>query len=113
MVKTKISKKILFGIPLALLSFQIYIGIVLGYFFGKFFGGKKPGQLGTIKSIIVNFGNYRLHIHHWLLSLSILISNFAFDFSLPFRQFSLAFLGGLVLQGILCYSDWHRIVVRR
>ncbi|MBZ9578591.1 hypothetical protein KJA14_01945 [Patescibacteria group bacterium] len=112
MTKIKINRKILLGIPLAIISFEIYLGIILGYFLGKFLSGRKTGQSGIIKSIVLNIGNYRLHFHHWLLSLGILIFNFLPNFSFPFSQFSLSFLGGLVIQGIFCYSDWHKIFIR-
>jgi len=108
----KISRKFLLGIPLALISLEIYLGIVLGYFLGKFLSGKMTGQSGIIKSIVLQIGNYKLHLHHWLLSLGVLIFNFLSIFFLPFPQFSLSFLGGLMIQGILCYSDWHKILIR-
>lgn len=113
MRKLKVNKKFLLSIPVALISFEIYLGIIFGYFLGKFISGKKPGERGLIKSIVINFGNRKLHLHHWLLSLGILLSNFWTSFSLPFPQFSLSFLGGLMIQGIICYPDWHRIFIRK
>jgi len=110
--KLKINRKFFLSIPLALISLEIYFGIILGYFFGKFVAGQKPGQKGLVKSIILKFGNYKLHLHHWLLSLGILISAFLASFFLPFPQFSLSFIGGLMIQGILCYPDWHKIIIR-
>jgi len=109
----KISKKFLLSIPLALISLQIYLGIILGYSLGRFLSGKKTGCSGKIKSIILRIGSYRLHLHHWLLSLAILILNLLTTFFLPFPQFSLSFLGGLMIQGIFCYPDWHKILVRQ
>ena len=111
--KIKENKKFLLSLPLALISLEIYFGIIFGYFFGKFISGKKPGQKGLVKSIILNLGNYKLHLHHWLISLGILISNFLIGLYLPFHQFSLSFLGGLMIQGILCYPDWHRVIIRK
>ncbi len=112
MKKIKINRKILLGIPLAIISFEIYLGIVLGYFLGKFLSGKKTGQSGIIKSIVLNIGNYKLHIHHWLLSLGILILNLLTSLFFPFPKFSLSLLGGLMIQGIVCYPDWHKIFIR-
>ncbi|MBZ9572188.1 hypothetical protein KJA15_02570 [Patescibacteria group bacterium] len=108
----KINRKILLGIPLAIISLEIYLGIILGYFFGKFFAGQYDGHQ-RIKSIILNIGNYRLHLHHWLLSLGILIFNFLYNLFFPFPQFFLSFLGGLMIQGIFCYPDWYKILRRR
>jgi polyferredoxin len=110
----KISKKkILLGIPIILISLEIYLGIIFGYFVAKFFSGKQSGVQGKIKSFFLNIGNYRLHLHHWLLGLGTLISVTAFNLSLPFSRFSLGFFGGMVFQGIYCYSDWYQILIRR
>lgn len=109
----KINKKFLLSIPLVLISLQIFLGIVLGYFLGKLLSGKKPGQSGKIKSIIFYFGRYKLHLHHWLVFLSILILTLLTSLFFPFPKFSLSFLGGLMIQGIVCYPDWHRILVRQ
>jgi len=110
--KIKMNKKFLLSIPVAFISLEIYFGIIFGYFFGKFIAGKKPGQKGLVKPIVLSFGNYKLHLHHWLISLGILISNFIISFYLPFHQFSLSFLSGLLIQGILCYPDWHKVIIR-
>ena len=106
----KFDKKIFLGLPLALISIQVFLGVLLGYFFGKIISGKKTGEPGKIKSIILKMGHYKLHLHHWLLSTGILILNFLAGIFLPFPKFSLSFLGGLAIQGILCYSDWHQII---
>ena len=110
--KLKVNKKFLLSIPVALISLEIYLGIIFGYFLGKFLSGKKTGQPGVIRSIILNFGSYKLHLHHWVLSSGILIFSFLTSFSLPFSQFSLSFLSGFAIQGIICYSDWHKILIR-
>jgi hypothetical protein len=109
----KLSKKFILSIPLALVSLQIFFGIVIGYIIGKFLSGKKVGQSGIIKSIILQIGRYRLHLHHWLFSLSVLLLSLMVDFLLPLPKFSLSLLGGLTIQGIICYPDWHRILVKQ
>jgi len=104
--KPKLVKpKFFLGIPLALLSLEIYLGVILGYFLTKFFTGKIP-------SLAFNIGNWRLHFHHWLYGLGILISAIWYQF-LPFPQFSFGFLGGLVFQGISCYPDWYKILTKQ
>lgn len=108
----KLDKKFFLSIPLALISIQIFLGVLLGYFFGKIVSGKKTGEPGKIKSIILKIGSYKLHLHHWLLSTSVLVLNLLGGIFLPFPKFSLSFLGGLAIQGILCYSDWHKIIIR-
>lgn len=103
--------KVLLGIPLAIFSLEIYFGTLFGYFITKFFSGKQTGCPGKIKSVAFNVGDYRLHLHHWLLGLMVLIFAAWHQF-LPFPHFSFGFLGGLIFQGIFCYSDWRRIFIK-
>ena len=108
----RISKKFLLGIPLALISLEIYLGIIFGYFFGKFFAGKYDGRQ-RIKSLIFNIGNYRLHLHHWLICSGVLILAFFHNFFLFFPQFFFGILGGLIIQDLHLDSDWYRILIRK
>ncbi|MDO8663352.1 MAG: hypothetical protein Q7K28_00725 [Candidatus Wildermuthbacteria bacterium] len=105
-------KKILLGIPIALMSFEIYLGIIFGYLTAKFFSGKKTGQSGKLKSLVFDFGDYKIHLHHWLCGLGVLISVVVLNFSPPFPQISFGFLTGFIFQGIISYSDWHKILKR-
>lgn len=106
-------KKALFAVPIALISFEIYLGVLLGYLIARFFSGKKTGEQGRIKSFVFRIGNYKVHPHHWLLSGSgVLASIVFFNFSPPFPQFFFGGLAGFIAQGIFSYSDWHKILVK-
>jgi len=100
-----VKPKFFLGIPLALISLELYFGTLLGYFTAKLLSSR-------LNSPIFNIGNYKLHLHHWLYSLGFLISAIWYQF-LPFPQFSFGFLGGVVFQGISCYPDWYRVLVKR
>lgn len=109
----KISKKkILLGVPIALISLELYFGVLFGYLLGRVLSGKEAGQKGKIKSLVFNIGNQRLHLHHWLYGLGVLISAVWYSF-LPFPQFSFGFLGGLIFQGISCYPDWRQVLTKQ
>ncbi len=97
--------KILLGTPIALFSLEVYLGMVLGYFAADLFSSR-------IKSVIFNIGRYRLHLHHWLLCLVILSFVVFYEFSPLPIYFSSGILGGLIFQGVFCYSDWHRILTK-
>lgn len=84
-----------------------------GHIAGKLGGGMSEGQSGRVKSIIIPLGKWRLHLHHWLCSLSLLSASAASGFYLFGPHVTYGFLGGLAFQGIYCYSDWHRILIRR
>jgi len=105
--------KILIGATLGLISLQLYLGIIFGYFIGKIFAGKHSGVPGIVKSIKFRIGSYRLHLHNWLVGLVILIVTILKDlfFINPFLFYG--FLGGYVVQGIICYDDWTKILIKQ
>jgi len=100
-----LKSKFFLSLPIALLSLEIYLGSLVGYFSFKFFTGKIP-------SLAFNIGNYRLHLHHWLYGLAIMLSGLYYNF-LPFPQLSYGVLGGMIFHGIYSYRDWHRIIVKQ
>ena len=61
---------------------------------------------------IFNIGKYKIHLHHWLLSLfglyllTLCKHNIDQD---TFRFFKGLMLGGIV-HGLLVYDDWYKIV---
>ena len=105
--------KILLSFPLALLSFEIYFGLLSGYFLSKYLSAKEAGKKNRWwKSIVFRIGNYKLHFHHWLYSLAILILALYYNF-LPFPYLSYGFLGGAIFQGIYCYRDWYKVLTKK
>lgn len=109
------TKKVLFAIPIALISLEIYFGLLLGYLASKFLAAKETGEKNRwdIKSLAFSVGNWRVHFHHWFYSLGILVSIITFNFSPPFPQFSAGILSGAIIQGIISYSDWYKILKRQ
>jgi hypothetical protein len=107
--------KFLLGLPIALFSLEAYLGLLSGYFLSKYLSAKEAGQKNRWwKSLVFRIGNWQIHLHHWLYGVSIiLVSTAFFNFSLPFPQFSYAFLGGAIFQGIYCYQDWYKILIRK
>ena len=98
-------------IALALISLELGLGIIFGYFTARLLAGKQTGQQGKIKSLAFQIGNYKLHLHHWLLSLGVLV--FAFLFNLFYSHFFYGFIGGWIVQGIFSYKDWKKILIKR
>ncbi len=112
MGKSKIKKsRFLWGVPLALISFEIYLGVILGYLCGMFFAGKYDGHQ-RVKSIIFNIGKYRLHLHHWLVCLVILVPALLYNFFPFLPQFFSGILGGLIIQDLHLDDDWHRVLTK-
>ena len=102
---------ILVAVLLAYLSYYLsYVACLAGFVVAKYGGGKREGKPGRVKSVVISWHKYRVHLHHWILaSLTSLICAFK-GFYIITPEFFYGFLGGLVLQGVYCYSDWHRII---
>lgn len=103
--------KLWLALPLILFSFQTFLAGIFGYILTKILAGKKPGERGKIKSVVIELEKWKIHLHHWLIACGILLANFYFQF-LPAANFSLGFLGGVMIQG-LTYPDWHKIIIRK
>ena len=112
-VKRKITLLILLstGIILGYLSF---IAWAVGFLLAKYLGSDTVGESSKIKSYFIPLGKYRIHLHHWLLSSCAIILFAVFKGAniLPPNLFY-GFFGALVFHGIYCYSDWHRVLIRK
>ncbi|MDD5144758.1 MAG: hypothetical protein PHW72_01390 [Candidatus Pacebacteria bacterium] len=105
--------KIFWGLPIAMFSVEVYLGVIFGYFLADFFSGKETGVPGKIKFNVFKIGKYKVHLHHWILSLAFLPLVVAYNISPLFSvQFTSGILGGALFQGIYCYRDWHNIIKR-
>jgi len=106
-----LKKKTILATPIALLSIELFAGVIIGYVISRSFSGKQAGQQGLIKSIILQIGSYRLHFHHWLACAGALV---VFFFHSPpvLANFSYGFLGGVIFHSIFSYSDWYKIITR-
>ncbi len=95
------------------LGYLFYLGCALGFAISRFCGGTESGIQGRVRSIIIPLRGHEIHLHHWLLSLITAATSAVQGFFLIAPALFYGILGGLILQGILCYGDWHRIVKRR
>jgi hypothetical protein len=95
------------------LGYLFYLGCAAGFAVCKVCGGTESGLQGRVRSIIIPIRSHELHLHHWLLSAVATTTSAIHGFSLVTPGLFYGVLGGLMLQGILCYNDWHRIVKRR
>lgn len=94
-------------------GYLFYLCWAIGFAISKYCGGRKDGRPGRVRSIIIPWRRYELHLHHWFLfSLAGAIST-ASGFFLVAPELFYGFLSGLAFQGIYCYGDWHRIVKRK
>jgi hypothetical protein len=98
--------KILLTLPVALISFKLYVGAVLGYFFAKILAGR-------IDSMLFDVGNHQIHFHHWILGAIGLTVTLLVGFSPLIRNLLYGFSGGLVFEGVVNYPDWYKIIIKK
>lgn len=96
-----------------LIGYLFVISLVVGFIASKWGAGKSAGEQGRVKSIIIPFWKWRIHLHHWLVSVGLIGVSTTYGYHLLTPQITYGLLGGLAFQGIYCYSDWYRIIVRK
>jgi len=96
----------------------ILFGVILGILLATAFAGKATGQQGIMPSLIFELQGYTIHLHHWFLaSVGLLILGVVYWKYKPVRKpiifyVFIGFLIGLIIQGIIKYSDWYQIVYK-
>ena len=108
-------KIILFGLLTAgvFWGYSFYLSWAIGFAISKFCGGRENGRPGKLRSVIIPWREYQFHLHHWLLASLVAAISAINGFSLVSPGLFYGFLGGLVFQGLYCYTDWHRIVISK
>jgi len=91
-------------------GYLFYLCWAIGFAISKYCGGRKDGRPGRVRSIIIPWRGYEFHLHHWLLASLVGAISALNGFSLVSPGLFYGFLGGLIFQGLYCYTDWHRIV---
>jgi len=122
-IVAKISrKKIMQNVPNAslgalpmLISLELGFALLAGYFAARFVAGKKTSapNFKHIPSLAFDMGDWRVHLHHWLIFLAIFIAASIASFFIVSPFVFYGFLGGVIAQGVLHYDDWPRVVVRQ
>ena len=96
-----------------LLSFELGFALLAGYFAAYFVAGQKTSERGRFPSLAFDWGRYRIHLHHWLTSLGIFVVAAIASFFIVSPFLFYGFLGGIIVQGLLHYEDWTRIVTKQ
>jgi hypothetical protein len=79
----------------------------------KYLSGRTDGKQGIIRSIIIPWRNYQLHLHHWFLALIVGGVFMVKGFYILAPEVFYGFLSAIIFQGIYCYGDWYRIIKRK
>jgi hypothetical protein len=102
---------ILVALVLGYLSYYLsYASWLAGFIAAKYGGSKREGKPGRVKSVVIYWHKYRLHLHHWVLAFVTSLVCALKGIYVITPELFYGFLGGLIFQGIYCYNDWHRII---
>lgn len=107
------SKKIL--LPTIVLATSFYSilftsGLVAGYVLCRIFCNLFVKN-GKVDSIFIDYGKWKLHLHHWIIGIGVLAIVWFIDyFYLP--TFFAGAICGIILQDIYDYNDWHKVIVK-
>lgn len=97
-----------------LVSFELGFALMAGYFAAHFFASDKTAgpNRANIPSLVFHMGAWRVHLHHWLVFLGIFIIAAIANFFVVTPLVFYGFLGGVIVQGVLYYDDWTKVVSR-
>jgi hypothetical protein len=79
----------------------------------RYLSGRTDGKQGIVRSIIIPWRNYQLHLHHWFLALIVGGVFVVKGFYIMSPEVFYGFFSAIIFQGIYCYEDWYRIIKRK
>lgn len=92
-------------------SFLLSFGMVLGYLASKAYAWYFL-EKGTVSMIHIEYGNWKIHLHHWILGgIALFLIWFTAIFHLS--HFSIGFILGVMAHDIYDYNDWHKVLIRK
>ena len=74
---------------------------------------KKFIRTGRVEPLIIDFGNWEVHIHHWISGLLAISALCFIGFPSPFPVFWIGTLGGLAFHDIYTDKDWYKVIYRK
>lgn len=104
---------------ISLIGISIFLGIFcyktwfVAFVATKYLSGRTEGKQGIVRSIIIPWRTYQLHLHHWLLAMIVGGVFLAKGIYILTPEISYGFLSAIIFQGIYSYKDWYRIIKRK
>ena len=96
-----------------MLGYLFFLSWLAGFLTTKYMAGKSAGEQGKVRSLVVPFRRWGLHLHHWLYSLCLMGLSSITGIYIFTSTITYGLLGGFIFQGIYCYSDWYVILINR
>ena len=91
-------------------SFSFTTGIVIGYILCRIYCNIFLHN-GKVDRIFVDFGKWKMHLHHWIMGVGVLAIVWVIDyFYLP--TFLAGAICGVIMQDFYDYNDWYKVFSR-
>ena len=112
----KTKKFILPGTTLAIslyLSFLFGLGLVIGYICTNFIC--KKYNIGTNRKrwLLLNIGEWEVHIHHWVYAALIILTIYWFGYMPNIPNIFLGLLLGLIVHDLHTDKIWYKVVYKK
>ena len=92
-------------------SILFTVGIIMGYILCKLFCIFFVNN-GKIESIFIDYGKWRVHLHHWIMGVLLLVIVWTVDhYYLP--TLFAGFVCGIIIQDIYDYNDWYKVISKK
>ena len=91
-------------------SVRFTAGMIVGYVLCKIFCNMFVKN-GRIDSIFLDYGKWKVHLHHWIMGIMVLGIIWAVDFFYLLTLLA-GFICGIILQDIYDYNDWHKVIIK-
>ncbi len=108
--KKIISLALLF--TLAYNSIFLALGIIAGYLGIKYFY-KKYVENGPLKHTYIDFKNWRIHLHHWIFGVTIIIYALMGGWKFANHKFFWGIVFGLIAHDFYDFNDWYKVIIRK
>lgn len=95
---------------LGIFSYQTWFAAFLAT---KYLSGRRDGEQGIVRSLIISWRDHQIHLHHWLVALIVGGILAARGFYILTPEAFYGAVSAIVFQGIYCYKDWHQVIKRR
>jgi hypothetical protein len=108
--KKLVSAVVLVTSAYASLSFAF--GMVIGYLGMKYFYNRYIART-PLKFIYLDFKGWRIHLHHWLFGVLIVIFLLMVGGISELPKFLWGVICGIIAHDIYDFNDWHRVLARK
>ncbi|MFH1656602.1 MAG: hypothetical protein ABH956_02400 [Candidatus Nealsonbacteria bacterium] len=92
-------------------SLIFVIGGIIGYIGTEKFI-KKYIRTGKVNIIEFNFGKYKIHLHHWITGIGIVLAIYFVGILSSLPIIFVGALGGLIFHDLHTDKEWHKVIYK-